>query len=102
MSKQFILSEWIKAGVIDGYKSGILPFCETTDRVAKYLSKNLISTEQAIEIGIACPEPEQEEITEVIEPETVIEEPETVIEETTIIEDGSEITEAESGGENVE
>ena len=73
MSKQFILSEWIKAGVIDGYKSGILPFCETTDRVAKYLSKNLISTEQAIEIGIACPEPEQEEITEVIEPETPIE-----------------------------
>lgn len=83
MSKQFILSEWIKAGVIDGYKSGILPFCETTDRVAKYLSKNLISTEQAIEIGIACPEPEQEEVTEVIEPETDETEQtdETVIEE---------------------
>ena len=97
MSKQFILSEWIKAGVIDGYKSGILPFCETTDRVAKYLSKNLISTEQAIEIGIACPEPEQEEITEVIEPETVVEETETPIEETeqtdeTVIE---EVTESE-------
>ena len=98
MSKEFILSEWLKAGIIDGYKTNALPFCETTDRVAKYLSKNLISNEQAIEIGIACPEPSVEPETD----ETVIEEPETVIEETPIIEDGAEITEAESGGENVE
>lgn len=72
--KQFILSEWLMAGIIDGYKTRALPFCETTDRVAKYLSKNLISTEEAIEVGMACPKPE-----EVIE--EVIEETEAPIEE---------------------
>lgn len=109
MSKEFILSEWLKAGIIDGYKTNALPFCETTDRVAKYLSKNLISNEQAIEIGIACPEPSVEPETDVVEEpetpitdETVIEDETPVIEETTIVEDGAEITEAESGGENVE
>ena len=71
MSKQFILSEWLMAGIIDGYKTRVLPFCETTDRVAKYLSKNLISTEEAIEVGMACPQP-------IVEPET------PVIEETPI------------------
>ena len=75
MSKQFILSEWLMAGIIDGYKTRALPFCETTDRVAKYLSKNLISTEEAIEVGMACPKPE-----EVIE-EDIIEETEAPIEE---------------------
>lgn len=69
--KQFILSEWLMAGIIDGYKTRALPFCETTDRVAKYLSKNLISTEEAIEVGMACPQP-------IVEPET------PVIEETPI------------------
>lgn len=76
MSKQFILSEWLMAGIIDGYKTRALPFCETTDRVAKYLSKNLISTEEAIEVGMACPQP-------IVEPETPIED-ETVVEETPI------------------
>ena len=74
--KQFILSEWLMAGIIDGYKTRALPFCETTDRVAKYLSKNLISTEEAIEVGMACPQP-------IVEPETPIED-ETVVEETPI------------------
>ena len=81
--KQFILSEWLMAGIIDGYKTRALPFCETTDRVAKYLSKNLISTEEAIEVGMACPQPIVEPETP-IEDETVVEEPETpIIEETT-------------------
>jgi hypothetical protein len=53
--------------------------------VAKYLSKNLISTEEAIEVGMACPKPE-EVIEEVIEEteapiEEVIEETEAPIEE---------------------
>lgn len=81
--KQFILSEWLMAGIIDGYKTRALPFCETTDRVAKYLSKNLISTEEAIEIGMACPQPIEEPETP-IEDETEVAEPETpIIEETT-------------------
>ena len=89
MSKQFILSEWLMAGIIDGYKTRALPFCETTDRVAKYLSKNLISTEEAIEVGMACPQP-------IVEPET------PVIDEVTEETEQTEITEAESGGEDVE
>lgn len=98
MSKQFILSEWLMAGIIDGYKTRALPFCETTDRVAKYLSKNLISTEEAIEVGMACPKPE-----EVIE-EDIIEETEAPIEEETVIEETeqTETTEPESGGESRE
>lgn len=80
--KQFILSEWLMAGIIDGYKTRALPFCETTDRVAKYLSKNLISTEEAIEVGMACPQPIVEPETP-IEDETVVEDETPVIEETT-------------------
>lgn len=92
MSKQFILSEWLKAGIIDGYKTNALPFCETTDRVAKYLSKNLISSEQAIEIGIACPEPSVEPETEETQTDDVVTEETT---ETEVIEDETVVEETE-------
>ena len=101
----FDYSGWLIAGIISGYKTGEVSFCKTTERTDKYLELGKITQAQAIEIAIACPEPSIEPETDetVIEgPETVIEEPETVIEETPIIEDGAEITEAESGGENVE
>lgn len=92
----FDYSGWLIAGIISGYKTGEVSFCKTTERTDKYLELGKITQAQAIEIAIACPEPS-------VEPETdVVEEPETVIEETPIIEDGAEITEAESGGENVE
>ncbi len=94
MSKEFILSEWLKAGIIDGYKTKTLPFCETTDRVAKYLSKNLISSEQAIEIGIACPEPSVEPETDETQTDDVVTEEttetEVIEEETPIIEETTE------------
>ena len=108
----FDYTGWLIAGVIDGYKTGERSFSRTTELTDNYLEKGKITQAQAIEIAIACPEPSVEPETDetvveepetvVEEPETVIEEPETVIEETTIVEDCAEITEAESGGENVE
>lgn len=76
MNKPFNLSEWLVAGIIDGYKTNAIPFCETTNRVAMYLSKNLISSEQAEVIALACSEPNKEPVIKV-EDETEIEVTET-------------------------
>lgn len=73
----FDLSAWLVSGIIHGYKTNAVIFSETTDRVAKYLTKGLITEAQAIEIGIACPEPSIEpeiEVTEEVTDEIVIEE----------------------------
>ena len=94
----FDYTGWLIAGIIEGYKTGERSFSRTTKITDDYLEAGKITQAQAIEIAIACPKPSYEPETD----ETVIEEPETVIEETPIIEDGAEITEAESGGENVE
>lgn len=105
----FDYSGWLIAGIISGYKTGEVSFCKTTERTDKYLELGKITQAQAIEIAIACPEPSVEPETDVVEEpetpitdETVIEDETPVIEETTIVEDCAEITEAESGGENVE
>jgi hypothetical protein len=83
----FDLSAWLVSGIIHGYKTNAVIFSETTDRVAKYLTKGLITEAQAIEIGIACPEPS-------IEPETeVTEEVEETTGENVVEENTEEVTE---------
>ena len=59
----FYLSQWLKAGIIDGYKKGHTPFVKVTEMTASYLLKGLITEEQAQEIAEAVPVP-QEAITE--------------------------------------
>ncbi len=71
----FDYTGWLIAGIIDGYKTGEVSFCKTTERTDKYLDLGKITQAQANEIGMACPKPE-----EVIE-EEVIEETESPIEE---------------------
>ncbi|MBQ2890058.1 MAG: hypothetical protein IJE44_00230 [Clostridia bacterium] len=51
----FNFSDWLKAGIIDGYKKGLTPFSKVTEITATYYSKGLISEEQAHEIMLACP-----------------------------------------------
>ena len=95
----FDYTGWLIAGIIDGYKTGEVSFCKTTERTDKYLELGKITQAQAIEIAIACPEPSVEpEIEELPAVDETQIEDETVIEETEQI----EITETESGGENVE
>lgn len=53
----FNLSEWLVAGIIDGYKKGHTPFVKVTEMTAAYLSKGFITEEQAEEIAAACPVP---------------------------------------------
>ena len=53
----FNLSEWLKSGIIDGYKNGVYPFAKVTELTASYLSKGLISEAQAEEIATICPAP---------------------------------------------
>lgn len=62
----FNFSEWLKAGIIDGYKMGHTPFVRVTEMTATYLSKGFINEAQAEEIAISCPIPNEitEEITE--------------------------------------
>lgn len=70
MGKPFDYAEWLMAGVIDGYKTGTITFCETTDRTERYRENGVITQAQANEVGIACPEPSIEpEIEEVEEAE---------------------------------
>ncbi len=90
----FDYTGWLIAGIIDGYKTGERSFSRTTKLTDDYLEAGKITQAQAEEIAMACPqpsyEPEQEEVTEVIEPETPIED-ETVIEdETPVIEETTE------------
>lgn len=62
----FNLSEWLVAGIIDGYKNGHTPFVKVTEMTSTYLSKGFITETQAEEIAKACPVPEveTEEVTE--------------------------------------
>ena len=39
----FNFSEWLKAGIIDGYKMGHTPFVRVTEMTATYLSKDLLT-----------------------------------------------------------
>lgn len=57
----FNLSEWLKAGIIDGYKKGYTPFSRVTELTANYMLKSLITEEQVKEIAAACPAPVYEE-----------------------------------------
>ena len=56
----FDFSEWLKIGIIDGYKKGYTPFSRVTEITATYYSKGLISEEQAKEIMDTCPVPEND------------------------------------------
>ena len=53
----FNLSEWLIAGIIDGYRNGHTSFVRVTELTAAYLGKGFISKAQAKEIAIACPAP---------------------------------------------
>lgn len=49
----FELSDWLVAGIIDGYRTGSFAFARITEITAAYLSKGLISAAQAQEIAEA-------------------------------------------------
>lgn len=51
----FNFSQWIVKGVIDGYKSGLTPFAKVTELTANYLTKGLITQDQAEYIATTCP-----------------------------------------------
>ena len=51
----FNLSEWLVKGIIDGFNRGLTPFARVTELTAAYVSKGLITVEQAEQIAIACP-----------------------------------------------
>ncbi len=53
----FNFSEWLKMGIIDGYKKGLTPFVKVTELTAAYLSKGFITETQAEEIMTVCPAP---------------------------------------------
>lgn len=53
----FNFSEWLKAGIIDGYKKGHTPFVKVTELTAAYLSKGFITEAQAEDIVKNCPVP---------------------------------------------
>lgn len=53
----FNFSKWVVEGIIDGYKSGLTPFAKVTELTANYLTKGIITQEQAEQIAIVCPSP---------------------------------------------
>ena len=53
----FDFSEWLKAGIIDGYRKGYTPFVRVTEMTAVYLSKGFITEAQAQEITELSPAP---------------------------------------------
>ena len=57
----FNFSNWVVEGIIDGYKKGMTPFAKVTELTANYLTKGIISQEQADSIAMACPIPVEEE-----------------------------------------
>ena len=57
----FNFSEWVVNGIIDGYKKGITPFAKVTELTANYLTKGIITQEQAERVAIACPVPVENE-----------------------------------------
>jgi hypothetical protein len=72
----FELSNWLAAGIVNGYETGAFPFARVTEITAAYLSKGLISAAQAQEIALACPVPAEPEETA---PEPMPEESEETI-----------------------
>ena len=59
----FNLSEWLVAGIVDGYRNGHTPFVKVTEMTAAYLGKGFITETQAQEIAVACPVPQELEIS---------------------------------------
>ncbi len=57
----FNFSDWLKAGIIDGYKKGLTPFSKVTEITATYYSKGFLSEEQVQEIMNECPLEKTEE-----------------------------------------
>jgi hypothetical protein len=57
----FNFSEWVKAGIIDGFKNGLTPFSKVTELTANYLAKGIITQEQAENIAAECPIPTTEQ-----------------------------------------
>ena len=51
----FNFSEWVVAGIIDGFDKGLTPFSKVTELTANYLVKGIITQEQADKIAAACP-----------------------------------------------
>ena len=56
----FNFSEWVVAGIIDGYKNGLTPFSKVTELTTNYLTKGVITQEQANRIALECPIPVDE------------------------------------------
>jgi hypothetical protein len=56
----FNFSEWVVAGIIDGFNKGLTPFSKVTELTANYLVKGIITQEQAEKIAVACPKTESE------------------------------------------
>jgi hypothetical protein len=57
----FVFAEWVVAGIIDGYKKGLTPFAKVTEMTANYLTKGIITQEQANQIALECPAPTSDE-----------------------------------------
>ena len=55
----FNFSEWLKIGIIDGYKKGLTPFSRVTEITATYYSKGFITEAQVQEIMDECPMQEE-------------------------------------------
>lgn len=70
----FDLKEWVKSGLIQGYKSGELSKPGIITMTANYIIRGLLTEADAAEIDAACPEPEPEPI-----PETPVEETEEIV-----------------------
>ena len=60
----FDFSRWLVSGIVDGYKKGEMPFSKVTELTASYYSKGLISQEQAEQIALECPAPEEKTVVE--------------------------------------
>ena len=56
----FDFSQWLVAGIIDGYKKGYIHFSKTTELTVAYLSKGFITEAQVQEIVEACPMPTED------------------------------------------
>lgn len=57
----YSFSEWVVAGIIDGFNKGLTPFSKVTELTANYLVKGIITQEQADKIAVTCPVSERKE-----------------------------------------
>lgn len=53
----FNYSNWVIAGIVDGYKKGLTPFSKVTELTTNYLTKGIITQEQAEQVALMCPAP---------------------------------------------